>query len=51
MFVDHVTATTPTLSLAVPLMMIELADVETEVDEGVVIVKPGATVSGVIGTD
>jgi len=43
--VDHVTCATPTLSCAVPLMTIELADVATVVIAGERIVIEGATVS------
>ena len=41
------TDATLTLSLAVPLRVMEAADVETEVDEGELIVRLGAVVSGV----
>lgn len=44
-FVAQVTAATPTLSLAVPLKLIDVAEVETDVDDGDVIVKAGGVVS------
>ena len=43
--VDHLTAVTPTLSLAVPLKAIVDADVETDVPPGDPIVNDGAVVS------
>jgi hypothetical protein len=46
---DHVTFVTPTLSLAVPLTMMLLADVETLVLAGDAIVSDGAVVSGPLG--
>jgi hypothetical protein len=43
--VDHVTFVTPTLSLAVPLKAMVVADVETEVPPGDPTVKVGGVVS------
>jgi len=42
--VNQVTEVTPTLSVAVPLKAIDDADVDTEVDEGVIIVSDGGVV-------
>jgi hypothetical protein len=42
--VDHVTEVTPTLSLATPLKTIDAADVETDVEEGDVMVSAGGVV-------
>jgi len=47
----HVTLATPTLSLAVPLTTIELADVEIVELAGETIVKEGGVVSGAEGGD
>jgi hypothetical protein len=44
-FVDHVTAVTPTLSLAVPVKTIDDAEVEIDDDEGDAIVSEGGVVS------
>ena len=44
-FVDHVTAATPTLSLAVPLIVIMAAEVEAVAEEGEAIVSAGGVVS------
>jgi hypothetical protein len=50
--VDHVTAFTPTLSLAAPLKVNDAADVEIIVPEGDVIVTDGGVVSlGLGGVD
>jgi hypothetical protein len=42
--VVHVTEVTPTLSLATPLKTIDAADVETDVEDGVVMVNEGGVV-------
>jgi hypothetical protein len=51
--VDHVTEVTPTLSLAIPLKTIDAAEVETDVDDGVMMVSEGGVVFeadvGVVG--
>ena len=47
--VAHVTCETPTLSLAIPLTVIELADVATLVIGGDKIVIDGGVVSGPLG--
>src|SRR5579862_9611128 len=44
-FVDHVTAVTPTLSLAVPLITMEAAEVEIVEAEGDAILNTGGVVS------
>ena len=49
MLVDHVTAVTPTLSLAVPLKTMDDADVEIDDDEGDPMVSEGGVVlAGVV---
>jgi len=45
----QVTVVTPTLSLAVPLIMIEDSAVETMFEEGEVMVSEGGVVSPVLG--
>jgi hypothetical protein len=47
--VDHVTEFTPTLSLEVPVNMMLDAEVETNVDEGEVMVTLGGVLSAVVG--
>ena len=47
--VVHFTTVTPTLSVAVPLMAIEAAEVETMVKSGDRMVTVGGTVSGPVG--
>ena len=47
--VDQLTAVTPTLSLAVPLMLIDADEVETEDADGEVRVMDGGVVSPEVG--